>query len=147
MPKIIQILGPVVDVEFEEKIPQILNALAVERKGLVLEVEQDLGEGRVRCLAMGPTEGLKRGDEVVDTESQIKVPVGNAALGRVFNVLGKPIDNKGEIKTKELWSIYRKAPNLTEQKTKIEILETGLKAIDLLAAETKAKLTSEPKSN
>lgn len=133
MPKIIQILGPVVDVEFEEKIPQILNALAVKRKGLVLEVEQDLGEGRVRCLAMGPTEGLKRGDEVVDTEAQIKVPVGKAALGRVFNVLGKPIDNKGEIKTKELWSIYRKAPNLTEQKTKIEVLETGLKAIDLLA--------------
>ncbi|MBU4298651.1 F0F1 ATP synthase subunit beta [Patescibacteria group bacterium] len=133
MAKIIQILGPVIDVEFEEKIPQILNALAVKRKGLVLEVEQDLGEGRVRCLAMGPTEGLKRGDEVVDTESQIKVPVGKEALGRVFNVLGKPIDNKGEIKAKDFWSIYRKAPNLTEQKTKIEVLETGLKAIDLLA--------------
>jgi F-type H+-transporting ATPase subunit beta len=133
MAKIIQILGPVVDVEFEEKIPQILQGLLVKRSNLVLEVEQDLGEGRVRCLAMGPTEGLKRGEEVIDTGEPIKVPVGNAALGRVLNVLGKPIDKKGEIKTKESWSIHRQAPKLTEQKTKIEVLETGLKSIDLLS--------------
>lgn len=133
MPKIIQILGPVVDVEFETGIPQILNALSVKRTDLVLEVQQDLGEGKVRCLAMGPTEGLKRGDEVADTGSPIKVPVGNAALGRVLNVLGKPIDKKGEVKAEESWSIHRSAPKLTEQKTKIEVLETGLKSIDLLA--------------
>lgn len=133
MAKIIQVLGPVVDVEFEDKASQIFNALKVERTNLVLEVEQQLGEKRVRCLAMGPTEGLKRGDEVIDTGSPIKVPVGNESLGRVFNVLGNPIDGKEEIKAKEQWSIHRKSPKMTEQATKIEILETGLKAIDLLA--------------
>lgn len=133
MPKIIQILGPVIDVEFEEKIPQIFQGLLVKRSNLILEVEQDLGEGKVRCLAMGPTEGLKRGDEVIDTGEPIKVPVGSATLGRVLNVLGKPIDKKGEIKAKESWPIHRQAPKLTEQKTKIEVLETGLKSIDLLA--------------
>lgn len=133
MAKIIQILGPVVDCEFEDKIPQILQALSVKRTNLVLEVEQDLGEGRVRCLAMGPTEGLKRGDEVVDTGNTIRVPVGNAALGRVLNVLGQPIDKKGEVKAKEFWSIHRQPPTLIQQKTKVEVLETGLKSIDLLA--------------
>lgn len=133
MAKIIQVLGPVVDVEFEEKIPKIFNALKVKRVNLTLETEQDLGDKRVRCLAMGPTEGLKRGDEVLDTGEPIKVPVGNATLGRVLNVLGMPIDGKGEIKANDTWSIQRKAPKITEQTTKIEILETGLKAIDLLA--------------
>ncbi|HOA47600.1 MAG TPA: F0F1 ATP synthase subunit beta [Candidatus Pacearchaeota archaeon] len=133
MAKIIQVLGPVVDVEFEEKVPKIFNALKVERVNLTLEVEQNLGEKRVRCLAMGPTEGLKRGDEVIDTGSPIKVPVGDKSLGRVLNVLGNPIDGKGEIEAKDLWSIHRKAPKMVEQETKIEILETGLKAIDLLA--------------
>lgn len=133
MSKIIQIIGPVIDVEFEEKVPQLLNALVVKRNNLVLEVEQDLGEKRVRCLAMGPTEGLKRGDEVIDTGESIKIPVGTETLGRILNILGKPIDKKGEIKAKEFWPIHRKAPKLTEQKIKIEILETGLKAIDLLA--------------
>jgi len=132
MPKIIQVLGPVVDVEFEENVPQIFNALKVKRTNLILEVEQDLGEKRVRCLAMGPTEGLKRGDEVLDTGSPIKIPVGSATLGRVLNVLGDPIDDKGEIKSKDYWSIQRKAPEMTKQVTNIEILETGLKAIDLL---------------
>ena len=130
--KIIQILGPVVDVEFGEKIPQILNALIVKKNNLVLEVEQDLGQGRLKCLAMGPTEGLKRGDEVQDTGEPIKVSVGKETLGRVLNVLGQPVDKKGEIKTKEFWSIHRRAPKLVEQKIKIEVLETGLKAIDLL---------------
>jgi len=133
MGKIVQIIGPVVDVEFEEETPQILNALKVKRNNLVLEVEQDIGEGRVRCLAMGPTEGLKRGEEVDDTGATIKTPVGKEVMGRVLNVLGEPIDQKGEIKTKEKWSIHRKPPKLTDQETKVEILETGLKAIDLLA--------------
>jgi len=133
MGKIVQIIGPVVDVEFEEETPQILNALKVKRNNLILEVEQDIGEGRVRCLAMGPTEGLKRGEEVDDTGATIKTPVGKEVMGRVLNVLGEPIDQKGEIKTKEKWSIHRKPPKLTEQETKVEILETGLKAIDLLA--------------
>jgi F-type H+-transporting ATPase subunit beta len=133
MAKIVQILGPVIDVEFEEKKPQILDALLVKRNGLVLEVAQDLGEGRVRCLAMGPTDGLKRGEEVIDTGSPIKVPVGEKVLGRVLNVFGKPIDKKGKIEAKEFWPIHRPGPKLTEQETKIEILETGLKSIDLLA--------------
>lgn len=133
MPKIIQILGPVVDVYFEEKVPEILTALLVKRNGLVLEVAQHLGENKVRCLAMGPTEGLKRGDEVENTGQPILIPVGKEVLGRVMNVLGKPIDEKGEIKTKSYWPIHRKPPTLKEQKTEIEILETGLKAIDLLA--------------
>jgi len=132
MAKIIQILGPVVDVEFEEKVPSIFNALKVTRKDLILEAEQHLGEKKVRCLAMGPTEGLKRGDEVLDTGASIKVPVGDVTLGRVLNVLGNPIDGKDEIKAKDFWSIQRRAPKMTEQSTKIEILETGLKAIDLL---------------
>lgn len=133
MPKIIQILGPVVDVYFEKEIPEILTSLLVKKNGLVLEVVQHLGENKVRCLSMGPTEGLKRGDEVENTGQPISVPVGKEVLGRVLNVLGKPIDEKGEIKAKEYWPIHRKAPALQEQRTKIEILETGLKAIDLLA--------------
>ncbi len=133
MPKIVQVLGPVVDVEFEKEVPEILTALVVKKNKLVLEVAQHLGEKRVRCLAMGSTEGLKRGDEVEDTKNPITVPVGKEVLGRVLNVLGQPIDEKGEIKTKERWPIYRKPPQLKKQKTKIEVLETGLKAIDLLA--------------
>ncbi len=133
MGKIVQIIGPVVDVEFEGETPQILNALRVKRNNLILEIEQHIGETRVRCLAMGPTEGLRRGEEVEDTGAPIKTPVGKEVMGRVLNVLGEPIDQKGEIRAKEKWSIHRKAPKLTEQETKVEILETGLKAIDLLA--------------
>lgn len=141
--KIIQIIGPVVDVSVEsaekdsgvnenKNLPSIYEALKVKKSGLVLEVQQDLGEGKVRCLAMGPTEGLKRGEEVERTESPIKVPVGKEVLGRVVNVLGEPIDKEGEIKTQKEYSIHRKAPNLESQKTSIEILETGIKTIDLL---------------
>ncbi|HDH99247.1 MAG TPA: F0F1 ATP synthase subunit beta [bacterium] len=133
MGKIVQIIGPVVDVEFEGETPQILNALRVKRNNLILEIEQHIGETRVRCLAMGPTEGLRRGEEVEDTGAPIKTPVGKEVMGRVLNVLGEPVDQKGEIRAKEKWSIHRKAPKLTEQETKVEILETGLKAIDLLA--------------
>jgi len=133
MAKITQIIGPVVDVEFEEgKVPQLFNALIVKDKGLTLEVEQELGEGKVRCLAMGQTEGLKRGDIVEDTGSPIKVPVGKASLGRILNVLGEPIDEMGEVKSETRESIHNKGPELKEQRDEIEILETGIKAIDLL---------------
>lgn len=133
MAKIIQIIGPVVDVEFKEgKIPALYTALVVKNKDLVLEVEQELGEGKVKCLAMGPTEGLKRGDEVEDTGGPIKVPVGKDALGRILNVLGEPIDNQGEIKESQKSPIHKKGPALKEQKDEVEILETGIKAIDLL---------------
>ncbi|MDD5569393.1 MAG: F0F1 ATP synthase subunit beta [Candidatus Pacebacteria bacterium] len=133
MAKITQIIGPVIDVEFEEnKVPALYNALKVEDKGLILEVEQELGEGRVRCLAMGATEGLKRGDKVVDTGSPISVPVGKEALGRILNVLGEPIDKMGEIKTSARSPIHKRGPDLKSQKDEIEILETGIKAIDLL---------------
>jgi len=132
MAKIIQILGPVIDIEFEDNLPQMFNALSVKGKDLVLEVEQHIGANKVRALAMGPTDGLKRGDEVVDTGSPIKVPVGKEILGRVLNVLGQPIDGLGEVKANNYASIHRSAPTLEEQKTKIEILETGIKAIDLL---------------
>lgn len=133
MSKIIQVIGPVVDVEFEEgAVPSLYNALKVKGKELILEVEQELGDGRVKCLAMGSTEGLKRGDEVEDTGAPIKVPVGKEALGRILNVLGDPIDNQGEIKSDHKDPIHKKGPELKNQKDEIEILETGIKAIDLL---------------
>lgn len=133
MAKITQIIGPVIDVEFEESnVPKLFNALKVKDKELVLEVEQVLGEGKVRCLAMGQTEGLKRGDIVEDTGFPIKVPVGKGSLGRILNVLGEPIDELGEVKTELKEPIHNKGPELKEQKDEIEILETGIKAIDLL---------------
>lgn len=133
MSKIIQIIGPVVDVAaFDEEIPALLTALVVQKSCLTLEIVQHLGGGEVRCLAMGSTDNLKRGDEVLNTGEPIKVPVGKEVLGRVLNVLGKPIDNKGDIKTKEYLPIHREAPEMIEQKTEIEILETGLKVLDLL---------------
>lgn len=133
MAKITQVIGPVVDVEFsEEKFPSLYGALLVKQKNLILEVEQFLGEGKVRCLAMGPTEGLKRGDEVSDQGGPIKVPVGPEVCGRVLNVLGQPIDNAGEITAKKYNSIHNEAPALAQEKGDIEILETGIKSIDLL---------------
>jgi len=133
MAKITQIIGPVIDVEFEQgKVPALYTALKVKGKGLTLEVEQELGEDKVRCLAMGATEGLKRGDEVEDTGKTIEVPVGKDALGRLLNVLGEPIDNQGEIKGGKRSSIHNSGPELKKQKSEVEILETGIKAIDLL---------------
>lgn len=133
MAKIIQIIGPVVDVEFEEnQIPNLFNALSVKEKNLILEVEQELGEGKVRCLAMGPTEGLKRGDLVEDLKNPIKVPVGDEVLGRLLNVLGEPIDERGDVKAKESASIHQQGPSLEEESGEIEILETGIKSVDLL---------------
>jgi F-type H+/Na+-transporting ATPase subunit beta len=133
MAKITQVIGPVVDVEFsEEKFPSLYGALLVKDNNLVLEVEQFLGEGKVRCLAMGPTEGLRRGQEVSDQGGPIKVPVGQEVCGRVLNVLGEPIDNGGKIEVKKYNSIHNEAPVLAQEKGDIEILETGIKSIDLL---------------
>lgn len=129
---ITQILGPVVDVYFDGKVPAVHNSLKTEGN-LILEVQQHLGEGEVRTVAMGPTEGLKRGDGVDDTGSAISIPVGEKTLGRLMNVLGEPIDNQGEIASKEFWPIHKAAPKYSEQEPKVEFLETGMKVIDLIA--------------
>jgi len=135
--KIIQIIGPVVDVEFPKgHLPAIYNALKIKlntKEQLTLEVEQHLGDKIVRALAMGSTDGLKRGTLVEDTKEPITVPVGTETLGRIFNVVGETVDNKGEVKAKKYYPIHRPAPKLTEQETKPEVLETGIKVIDLIA--------------
>jgi F-type H+-transporting ATPase subunit beta len=133
--RILQIMGPVVDVEFSEKLPEIYGALTVatDSGNLVLEVQQDLGWNTVRTVAMGPTEGLKRGMDAVDAGRPITVPVGPETLGRLFNVLGEPIDEKGPVKTQKRMPIHCKPPAFKEQSTQVEILETGIKVIDLIA--------------
>ena len=133
--KITQIIGAVIDVSFEGDLPEIYTALQVDNQGnkLILEVAQHLGEGSVRTIAMDSTEGLKRGDAVVNTGSPISIPVGPETLGRIINVIGEPIDEKGEVKTKEKWPIHRQAPKFTDQSTETEMLVTGIKVIDLLA--------------
>ena len=133
--KITQIIGAVVDVNFEEDLPEIFTALEANNSGnkLILEVAQHLGENDVRTIAMDATEGLKRGDEVTNTGSPISVPVGPETLGRIINVVGESIDEKGEVKTKEKWPIHRSAPKFTDQATETEQLVTGIKVIDLLA--------------
>ena len=133
--KITQIIGAVVDVNFESDLPEIYTALEVNNSGnrLILEVAQHLGENDVRTIAMDATEGLKRGDEVINTASPISVPVGPETLGRIINVVGESIDEKGEVKTKEKWPIHRPAPKFTDQATETEQLVTGIKVIDLLA--------------
>ena len=133
--KITQIIGAVVDVNFESELPEIYTALEVNNgeNKLILEVAQHLGENAVRTIAMDATEGLKRGDEVKNTGAPISVPVGPETLGRIMNVIGEPIDEKGEVKTKEKWPIHRQAPKFTDQSTETEQLVTGIKVIDLLA--------------
>ena len=133
--KITQIIGAVVDVNFESNLPEIYTALEVNNSGnkLILEVAQHLGENDVRTIAMDATEGLKRGDEVANTGSPISVPVGPETLGRIINVVGESIDEKGDVKTKEKWPIHRSAPKFTDQATETEQLVTGIKVIDLLA--------------
>ena len=130
--KITQIIGAVVDVKFDGDLPEILTALECDNGGvrLVLEVAQHLGESSVRTIAMDATEGLKRGDQVTDTGAPIKVPVGPETLGRIINVIGEPIDERGAVKTKESWPIHRPAPEFNEQSTETEILVTGIKVID-----------------
>ncbi len=133
--KITQIIGAVVDVNFDGDLPEIYTALEANNSGnkLVLEVAQHLGENDVRTIAMDATEGLKRGDEVNNTGSPISVPVGPETLGRIINVVGEAIDEKGIVKTKEKWPIHRSAPKFTDQATETEQLVTGIKVIDLLA--------------
>ena len=132
---ITQVIGAVVDVKFDGELPEILTALECNNGGtrLVLEVAQHLGESSARTIAMDSTEGLKRGDEVVDTGKPIQVPVGPETLGRIIIVIGEPIDQKGNVQTKENWPIHRQAPSFNDQSTETEILVTGIKVIDLLA--------------
>ncbi|CAO6132324.1 MAG: hypothetical protein RIT11_255 [Pseudomonadota bacterium] len=133
--KIVQVIGAVVDVKFDKDLPEILTALECDNNGLrvVLEVAQHLGENTVRTIAMDTTEGLKRGDKVINTGKPITVPVGPETLGRIINVIGEPIDQKGPLKTKESWPIHRSAPAYVEQSTETEVLVTGIKVVDLLA--------------
>jgi F-type H+-transporting ATPase subunit beta len=133
--RITQVLGAVIDVQFDGELPQILNALEVENKSqrLVLEVAQHLGEQTVRCVAMDTTDGLVRGEKVRDTGKPIAVPVGPETLGRIINVIGEPVDERGPVGAKRASPIHRGAPPLADQSTEAEILVTGIKVIDLLA--------------
>ena len=133
--KVTQVIGAVVDVQFDDHLPEILNALETDNHGnrLVLEVAQHLGENTVRCIAMDSSEGLVRGQEVTDTDGPITVPVGNATLGRIINVIGEPVDEGGPVEADEKRSIHQPAPEFAEQATESEILVTGIKVVDLLA--------------
>ncbi len=150
--KIVQVIGPVVDVEFDPgKLPAIYNALDVKAKQvkdifsyserLVLEVAQHLGESRVRTIALSSTDGLVRGMEVLDTGAPITIPVGRPTLGRIINVIGEPVDKMGPVEAKKHYPIHRPAPSFEEQATKVEILETGIKVVDLLEPYTKGGKT------
>ncbi len=134
---VVQVLGAVVDVEFpQDKLPEIYNAVLTRPAGaeqdLTLEVEQHLGNNWVRCVAMGSTDGLQRGVEAIDTGASITVPVGAMTLGRIFNVLGQPIDNKPDVPDAPRLPIHRLAPDLEDQAATIEVFETGIKVIDLI---------------
>ncbi len=137
--RVTQVIGAVVDVQFDDHLPAILNALETENNGkrLVLEVAQHLGENTVRTVAMDATEGLVRGAPVTDLAAPISVPVGNPTLGRILNVIGEPVDEKGPVKAKETRAIHQPAPEFNEQATSSEILVTGIKVIDLLAPYSK----------
>src|SRR3990167_6640049 len=131
-----QVVGPVVDVDFSYgSVPDIYNALELplNKEILTLEVQSHMGGGVVRTVALGTTEGLRRGTQVEDTGKPISVPVGEEVLGRILNVTGNPVDNLGEVKAKKYYPIHRPSPTLTEQETKQEVLETGIKVIDLMA--------------
>ncbi len=130
-----QILGPVLDIRFADgELPNLLNAIEIRQgdKTLVCEVAQHVGDNVARCIAMGSTDGLQRGIEAVDTGGPISVPVGEECLGRVFNLLGEPVDNLPAPKTQERWPIHRPAPSYDEQETATEIFETGIKVVDLI---------------
>src|SRR5712675_1634816 len=136
--KIVQVIGPAVDVEFPEGLPAIYNALTLEYKvenqpvKLTLEVQQHLGDNWVRTVAMSSTEGLKRGFDVVDTGAPISMPVGDEVMGRVFNVTGEAVDERGPVKAEKYYPIHRPAPALIDQSTSPQILTTGIKVIDLI---------------
>src|ERR1017187_9405788 len=141
MGHIVEVIGPVVDVQFQEHhLPQIHNAVRITSEGfdvpepidIVAEVEQHLGESRGRCVAMKPTEGLVRGMKVEDLGEPISVPVGRGTLGRVLNVLGEPVDDLGEVKATKRYPIHRPAPTLEDQSTTLEMFETGIKVVDLI---------------
>ncbi|RKD31535.1 F0F1 ATP synthase subunit beta [Thermohalobacter berrensis] len=134
--KVVQIIGPVVDIRFsEENLPRLLNAIEIPREDgkLVVEVAQHVGDDTVRCIAMDSTDGLVRGTEAIDTGKPITVPVGRATLGRMFNVLGEPIDEAGEVNAEQSSPIHKPAPAFEEQETATEIFETGIKVVDLIA--------------
>src|SRR6266581_388516 len=133
--KITQVIGAVVDVQFEDHLPAILNALETQNQGkrLVLEVAQHLGENTVRTVAMDSSEGLVRGQQVTDTGEPISVPVGDECLGRIINVVGEPVDEAGPVRTAQRRAIHQEAPLYTDQSTEAEILITGIKVVDLLA--------------
>jgi F-type H+-transporting ATPase subunit beta len=138
--KVVQVIGTVVDIEFPpDELPALFNAVEIPlgKDKIVLEVQDHLGNNWVRCLALTPTDGLMRGAEATDTGSALRVPVGRATLGRLFDVMGSPLDNLGEVKATEKWPIHRAAPILEEQETSTQVLETGLKVIDLIAPFTK----------
>ena len=137
--KVVQVMGAVVDVKFDDHLPAILDALEIEKDGkkLVLEVAQHLGENSVRTIAMDTTEGLKRGQSVANTGLPISVPVGEETLGRIINVVGEPVDQKGELKAKQTRAIHQNAPEFVEQSTEKEILVTGIKVVDLLCPYSK----------
>src|ERR1700747_213699 len=138
---VVEVIRPVVDVVFQEHhLPAIHNAVRITSEGynvpepldIVAEVEQHMGEGRVRCVAMKPTEGLVRGMKAQDLSQPIEGPVGRATLGRVLNVFGEPLDNPGEVKTEKRYPIHRPAPSLEDQSTNLEMFETGIKVVDLI---------------
>ncbi len=138
--KVAQIIGTVVDIEFPpDALPAINNAIEIPTNGdkIILETQQHVGNNWVRCLAMSPTDGLARGAEAIDTGAPISVPVGHATLGRLFNILGEPLDNLGPVEASERWPIHRAAPSFQDQETSTEMLETGLKVIDLITPFTK----------
>ena len=143
--KVVQILGGVVDVAFPaDNLPEIFEAVGIPVEGeapLILEVQKHLGHEWVRCVAMGSTDGLQRGAEVFRTGAPITVPVGEAALGRIFNVLGRPVDGLGDVEAKEMYPIHRPAPSFDEQSTSVEVFQTGIKVIDLIAPFTKGGKT------
>ncbi len=131
--KIVQIIGAVVDVEFpRDAVPKVYDALKVQGTAVTLEVQQQLGDGVVRTIALGSTDGLKRNLEVTNTGAYIKVPVGKATLGRIMNVLGEPIDERGAVNAEQQWEIHRAAPSYEDQAAANELLETGIKVIDLM---------------
>ena len=138
--KVVQVIGTVVDIEFPpDELPALFNAVEIPMGGskIVLEVQDHLGNNWVRCLSLSPTDGLERGAEAIDTGAALKVPVGRATLGRLFDVMGTPLDNLGEVKATDNWPIHRPPPSFEEQETSTQVLETGLKVIDLIAPFTK----------
>ena len=148
--RVVQVIGPVLDVEFADgKLPAIYNAVSVKDEGketgvpidVIAEVAQHLGENRVRCISMKPTDGMVRGMKAVDTGAPISVPVGEQTLGRILNVVGEPVDGLGPVESKERWSIHREPPSYEDQSTEVEMFETGIKVVDLLEPYSKGGKT------